>query len=260
MTYENLLFEVRDHIGFITLNRPKSLNALNSALLRELGHLLDEIKTNDDIRAVILTGSGEKAFAAGADISEMQPMTAIQGRKFSADGMDSITKLETLPQPTIAAVNGFALGGGCEVALACDLRIASTNAKFGQPEVNLGVTPGFGATQRLPRLVGAGIAKELLLTGDTIGADRAYEIGLVNHVVEPAQLMDKAIEIAAKMASKGQLSVRMTKQGVNEGMNMDVERGLQYETELFALSFSTEDQKEGMQAFLEKRPANFQGK
>ncbi|MBL0385364.1 enoyl-CoA hydratase/isomerase family protein [Tumebacillus sp. ITR2] len=260
MTYENLLFEVRDHIGFITLNRPKSLNALNSSLLRELGHLLDEIKTNDDIRAVIITGTGEKAFAAGADISEMQPMTAIQGRKFSADGMDSITKLETLPQPTIAAVNGFALGGGCEVVLACDMRIASTNAKFGQPEVNLGVTPGFGATQRLPRLVGAGIAKELLLTGDVIGAERAHQIGLVNHVVEPENLMEKAIEIATKIAGKGQLSVRMTKQGVNEGMNMDVERGLQYETELFALSFSTEDQKEGMQAFLEKRPANFQGK
>lgn len=260
MTYENILFEVRDHIALITLNRPKSLNALNSALLRELGHLLDQIKVNEEIRVVVLTGSGEKAFAAGADISEMQPMTAIQGRKFSADGMDSITKLETLPQPTIAAVNGFALGGGCEVVLACDIRVASTNAKFGQPEVNLGVTPGFGATQRLPRLVGAGIAKELLLTGDTIGAERAHQIGLVNHVVEPEQLLDKALEIANKIASKGQLSVRMTKQGVNEGLNMDVERGLQYETELFALSFSTEDQKEGMQAFLEKRPASFQGK
>jgi enoyl-CoA hydratase len=260
MTYENILFEVRDHIALITLNRPKSLNALNSALLRELGHLLDRIKVNEEIRAVVLTGSGEKAFAAGADISEMQPMTAIQGRKFSADGMDSITKLETLPQPTIAAVNGFALGGGCEVVLACDIRVASTNAKFGQPEVNLGVTPGFGATQRLPRLVGAGIAKELLLTGDTIGAERAHQIGLVNHVVEPEQLLDKALEIANKIASKGQISVRLTKQGVNEGLNMDVERGLQYETELFALSFSTEDQKEGMQAFLEKRPASFQGK
>ncbi|PWK16344.1 enoyl-CoA hydratase-related protein [Tumebacillus permanentifrigoris] len=260
MTYENILFEVRDHIAFITLNRPKSLNALNSALLRELGHLLDEIRASEDIRVVILTGTGEKAFAAGADISEMQPMTAIQGRKFSTAGMDSITKLETLPQPTIAAVNGFALGGGCEVVLACDIRVASTNAKFGQPEVNLGVTPGFGATQRLPRLVGAGIAKELLLTGDVIGAERAYQLGLVNHVVEPEQLMEKAIEIATKIAGKGQISVRLTKQGVNEGMNMDVERGLQYETELFALSFSTEDQKEGMQAFLEKRPATFSGK
>jgi enoyl-CoA hydratase len=260
MVYENLLFEVREGIGFITLNRPKALNALNTALLTELGLLLDEIAVNEEVKAVIITGSGEKAFAAGADISEMQPMTAMEGRKFSANGMNAITKLETIPQPTIAAVNGFALGGGCEVVLACDIRVASTKAKFGQPEVNLGVTPGFGATQRLPRLVGAGIAKELLLTGDVIGADRAYEIGLVNHVVQPEELMDKALEIANKIASKGQLSIRMTKQGVNEGLNMDVERGLQYETELFALSFSTEDQKEGMAAFLEKRPAAFIGK
>lgn len=259
MEYQNLLFEMRDSIGLITLNRPKALNALNTALLTELGILLDEIAKNEEIKAVVITGSGDKAFAAGADIAEMQPMTAMQGRKFSENGMNAITKLETIPQPTIAAVHGFALGGGCEVTLACDIRVASTKAKFGQPEVNLGVTPGFGATQRLPRLVGAGIAKELLLTGDIIGAERAYEIGLVNHVVEPEQLLDKAFEIANKIAGKGQLSVRMTKQGVNEGLNMDVDRGLQYETELFALSFSTEDQKEGMTAFLEKRPAEFKG-
>lgn len=260
MDYQNLLFEMRDSIGLITLNRPKALNALNTALLTELGLLLDEIAKNDEIKAVVITGSGDKAFAAGADIAEMQPMTAMQGRKFSENGMNAITKLETIPQPTIAAIHGFALGGGCEVTLACDIRVASTKAKFGQPEVNLGVTPGFGATQRLPRLVGAGIAKELLLTGDIIGAERAHAIGLVNHVVEPEQLLDKAFEIANKIAGKGQLSVRMTKQGVNEGMNMDVDRGLQYETELFALSFSTEDQKEGMAAFLDKRAAEFQGK
>jgi enoyl-CoA hydratase len=257
---EHLLFEVRDSIGFITLNRPKALNALNSALLNELGSLLDDIAKNDEIKVVILTGGGDKAFAAGADISEMAPMTAMEGRKFSKNGMDSISKLETLPQPTIAAVHGFALGGGCELALACDLRIASTKAKFGQPEVNLGVTPGFGATQRLPRLIGPALAKELLLTGDMIGAERAYQIGLVNHVVEPEELMNKAVEIAMKIAGKGQLAVKMTKQGVVEGMNMDLERGLQYETELFGLSFSTEDQKEGMAAFLEKRPAEFKGK
>jgi len=260
MEFQNLLFEVRDSIGLITLNRPKALNALNTALLTELGILLGEIAKNEEIKAVVITGSGDKAFAAGADIAEMQPMTAMQGRKFSENGMNAITMLETIPQPTIAAINGFALGGGCEVTLACDIRVASTKAKFGQPEVNLGVTPGFGATQRLPRLVGAGIAKELLLTGDIIGADRAYAIGLVNHVVEPEQLLDKAFEIANKIASKGQLSVRMTKQGVNEGLNMDVDRGLQYETELFALSFSTEDQKEGMAAFLDKRAAEFKGK
>jgi enoyl-CoA hydratase len=257
---EYLLFEVREGIGLITLNRPKALNALNSALLTELGQLLDEIAVNEEIKAVVITGSGDKAFAAGADISEMQPMTAMEGRAFSANGMNAISKLESLPQPTIAAVNGYALGGGCEVALACDIRIASTKAKFGQPEVNLGVTPGFGATQRLPRLIGAGLAKELLLTGDTIDAKRAYQIGLVNHVVEPEELLDKAFEMAQRIASKGQLAVRMTKQAVNEGLNMDLERGLQYETELFALSFSTEDQKEGMAAFLEKRPAVFKGK
>jgi len=257
---ENLLFEVREDIALITLNRPKALNALNSALLAELGRVLDVIAWDAGIKAVVLTGAGEKAFAAGADISEMQAMTAMEARAFSKNGMDSITKLETLPQPTIAAVNGFALGGGCEVTLACDIRIATTKAKFGQPEVNLGVTPGFGGSQRLPRIVGSGIAKELLFTGDIIGAQRAYEIGLVNHVVEPEELLDNAFEMAKKIASKGQLAVRLTKQGVNEGLNMDIERALQYETELFGLSFSTDDQKEGMAAFLEKRQADFKGK
>lgn len=260
MDFQNLLFEVREGVGIITLNRPKALNALNSELLNEMGALLDDIAQNDEIRVVVITGGGEKAFAAGADIAEMQALTATQGRAFSANGMKSISKLETIPQPTIAAVNGFALGGGCEVVMACDIRIASTKAKFGQPEVNLGVTPGFGGTQRLPRLVGPAIAKELLFTGDVIGAERAYQIGLVNHVVEPEELLTKALEMAQKIASKGQLAVRMSKQGVNEGMNMDLARGLQYETELFGLSFSTEDQKEGMAAFLEKRPADFKGR
>jgi len=260
MAYENLLFDVQDHIALITLNRPHALNALNSALLRELGDVLDTIAADPTIQAVILTGAGEKAFAAGADISEMANFTAMQGREFSAAGMESITKLETIPQPTIAAINGFALGGGCEVVLACDIRLASTKAKFGQPEVNLGVTPGFGGTQRLPRLVGAGIAKELLFTGDVINATRAQEIGLVNHVYEPEELLEKAFEMARKIATKGQLAVRMSKQGVNEGLNMDLARALQYETELFGLSFSTDDQKEGMAAFLAKRPADFQGK
>jgi enoyl-CoA hydratase len=260
MEFENLLFEVREGIGIITLNRPKALNALNTALLNEMGALLDDIAKNDEIKVVIITGGGEKAFAAGADISEMQSMNAMEGRAFSANGMKHISKLETIPQPTIAAVNGFALGGGCEVVMACDIRIASTKAKFGQPEVNLGVTPGFGGTQRLPRLVGPAIAKELLFTGDMISAERAYQIGLVNHVVEPEELMDKAMEMAKKIASKGQLAVKMCKQGVNEGMNMDLARGLQYETELFGLSFSTEDQKEGMAAFLEKRQAEFKGR
>jgi enoyl-CoA hydratase len=260
MEFQNIVFEVRENVAVITLNRPKQLNALNSALLQELGAALDEVATRPEIAAVILTGSGEKAFAAGADIVEMANFSAMEARNFSEAGMKSITKLERLPQPTIAAVNGFALGGGCELAMACDIRIATVNAKFGQPEVNLGVTPGFGGTQRLPRLVGPAIAKELLFTGDLIGAERAYQIGLVNHVVQPEELMDKALEMAKKIASKGQLAVRMSKQGVNEGMQMDLDRALQYETELFGLSFSTEDQKEGMAAFVEKRPAVFKGK
>ncbi|ASS73796.1 crotonase [Tumebacillus algifaecis] len=260
MEFQNLLFEVRDGVGIITLNRPKALNALNSALLDEMGALLDDIAKNEAIHVVVITGGGEKAFAAGADIAEMQNFTAIEGRTFSVSGMKNISKLETIPQPTIAAVNGFALGGGCEVVMACDIRIASTKAKFGQPEVNLGVTPGFGGTQRLPRLVGPAIAKELLFTGDVIGAERAYQIGLVNQVVEPEELLNKALEMAQKIASKGQLAVRMSKQGVNEGMNMDLSRALQYESELFGLSFSTEDQKEGMAAFLEKRQAEFKGR
>ena len=260
MDYQNIIFEEKEGVGLIMLNRPQARNALNSALLEELGHVLDAVEKSETIKVLVITGVGEKAFAAGADISEMATMPAIEGRMFSAKGMKSISKLSTIPQPTIAAVNGFALGGGCEVVLACDIRIASTKAKFGQPEVNLGVTPGFGGSQRLPRIVGEGIAKELLFTGDMIGANRAYEIGLVNRVVEPEALLDTAWEMARKIASKGQVAVRLTKQGVNAGLNMDLERGLQYETELFGLSFSTADQKEGMAAFLEKRPAIFTGK
>ena len=260
MDYQNIIFEEKEGVGLIMLNRPQARNALNSALLEELGHVLDAVEKSETIKVLVITGVGEKAFAAGADISEMATMPAIEGRMFSAKGMKSISKLSTIPKPTIAAVNGFALGGGCEVVLACDIRIASTKAKFGQPEVNLGVTPGFGGSQRLPRIVGEGIAKELLFTGDMIGANRAYEIGLVNRVVEPEALLDTAWEMARKIASKGQVAVRLTKQGVNAGLNMDLERGLQYETELFGLSFSTADQKEGMAAFLEKRPAIFTGK
>lgn len=260
MEYQNLIFEEKEGVALIMLNRPNARNALNSAMLEELGHALDVVEKSETIKVVVITGAGEKAFAAGADIAEMVTKPAIEGRSFSAKGMKAISKLSTIPQPTIAAVNGFALGGGCEVILACDIRIASTKAKIGQPEVNLGVTPGFGGTQRLPRIVGEGIAKELLFTGDMIDADRAYEIGLVNRVVEPEALLDTAWEMAQKIASKGQIAVRLTKQGVNAGLNMDLERGLQYETELFGLSFSTEDQKEGMAAFLEKRSANFTGK
>lgn len=257
-SYENLIVDVQNQVATITLNRPKALNALSPALLQELDGVLDSIAKTPEIRVVVVTGAGEKAFVAGADIAAMQALTATQARNFAKLGMRTITKLERMPQPTIAAVNGFALGGGCELALACDVRVASQQAKFGQPEVNLGVVPGFGGSQRLPRIVGAGIAKELIMTGDMISADRAYQIGLANHVVEADQLLTKAYEIAKKMASRGPLAVRTSKELVNNGLQMDLDRALEYETDLFGLMFSTEDQKEGMAAFLEKRPAQFQ--
>ncbi|MCC5466205.1 short-chain-enoyl-CoA hydratase [Pelosinus baikalensis] len=258
--YTNLLFEVKDSIGMITLHRPKALNALNTELLQELSNLLDRIKEDTSIGIVIITGSGEKAFVAGADIAEMQTLTAIEGRNFGKIGQDVFNKLESLPQPVIAAINGFALGGGCELAMACDIRIASEKAKFGQPEVSLGITPGFGGTQRLPRLVGKGRAKELIYTGDIIDAGEAYRIGLVNKVAAPDELMNVAKAMAEKILSRASVAVQLSKAAVNEGLNMDLASGIAYEAEVFGLCFATEDQKEGMTAFVEKRKANFSGK
>ncbi|EIW20378.1 MULTISPECIES: short-chain-enoyl-CoA hydratase [Pelosinus] len=258
--YTNLLFEVKDSIGMITLHRPKALNALNTELLQELSNLLDRIKEDTSIGIVILTGSGEKAFVAGADIAEMQTLTAIEGRNFGKIGQDVFNKLESLPQPVIAAINGFALGGGCELAMACDIRIASEKAKFGQPEVSLGITPGFGGTQRLPRLVGKGRGKELIYTGDIIDAGEAYRIGLVNKVAAPDELMNAAKAMAEKILSRASVAVQLSKAAVNEGLNMDLASGIAYEAEVFGLCFATEDQKEGMTAFVEKRKANFSGK
>jgi enoyl-CoA hydratase len=258
--YTNLLFEVKDSIGMITLHRPKALNALNTELLQELSNLLDRIKEDTSIGIVILTGSGEKAFVAGADIAEMQTLTAIEGRNFGKIGQDVFNKLESLPQPVIAAINGFALGGGCELAMACDIRIASEKAKFGQPEVSLGITPGFGGTQRLPRLVGKGRGKELIYTGDIIDAGEAYRIGLVNKVAAPDELMNAAKAMAEKILSRASVAVQLSKAAVNEGLNMDLASGIAYEAEVFGLCFATEDQKEGMTAFVDKRKANFSGK
>lgn len=260
MQFENLLYQIEDGIAMITLNRPKALNALNSALLSELSEVLDQVAKDESVKVLILTGAGEKAFVAGADIAEMKEKTPLEAREFSRLGNAIFLKLENLPQPTLAAVNGFALGGGCELAMACDMRVVSTTAKFGQPEVNLGIIAGFGGTQRLPRLVGPGIAKELLMTADMINAERAHQIGLANHVVEPSELLAKAKEIADKIKSKGQLAVQYSKQLVNEGINMDLERALSLEAESFGTLFGTQDRMEGMTAFLEKRPVNFQGK
>ena len=260
MDYQNLLFTNEAGIGIITLNRPKALNALNGATMNELSHLVAQIATDDSVKVVIITGSGEKAFVAGADISEMQPMSAIEGRNWGKLGQSTFAQIENLSQPVIAAVNGFALGGGCELAMSCDIRIASEKAKFGQPEVTLGITPGFAGTQRLARLVGRGVAKELLFTGDIIDAAEAYRIGLANKVVAPDRLLDTAKELAKKIMSRAPVAVQMCKAAVNEGLDMDQDSGIAYEAEVFGLCFATVDQKEGMSAFVEKRKANFTGK
>ncbi|GHV35425.1 short-chain-enoyl-CoA hydratase [Synergistales bacterium] len=251
----NLLMEVENEIAVVTINRPKSLNALNSETLAELNQCFCEIETRKDIKVVILTGSGEKSFVAGADISEMVNATAAEGRTMGLLAYNAFGKLENMPQVTIAAVNGFALGGGCEISMACDIRIASENAKFGQPEVGLGTLPGFGGTQRLPRLVGKGRAKELIFTCDMIDAQEAYRIGLANKVVPLAELIDYCKKMAAKIISKGSYAISLAKSAINTGLDVDLSSGLKLEAGLFGLSFATADKKEGMSAFLEKRQA-----
>lgn len=260
MNFTSLLYEVEQGIAVITLNRPHALNALNGTLMRELSNMLDEVAGDKKVKVLIITGSGEKAFAAGADIAEMNTMTALEGREWGRLGQETFTKLEKLPQPVIAAVNGFALGGGCELAMACDIRIVADNAKFGQPEVSLGIPPGFGGTQRLPRLVGRGRALELLLTGDMIAAPEALRIGLANRVVPQADLMAETRKMAQTILKRGNIAVSITKAAVHRGMETDLVTGLAYEAEVFGLCFATHDQQEGMSAFLEKRKANFSGK
>nr|WP_284708260.1 short-chain-enoyl-CoA hydratase [Sporomusa sphaeroides] len=254
------MYQTDNGIGMITLNRPKALNALNSELLTELNGLLDEIAQDDSVKVVIITGSGDKAFVAGADIAEMQNISPLEGRAFGKFGQAIFNKLENIPQPVIAAVNGFALGGGCELAMACDIRIASDKAKFGQPEVGLGIVPGFGGTQRLPRLIGKGRAKELLYTADMINAEEAYRIGLVNRIVAADELLSTAKELAEKIMARAQAAVRLCKAAVNTGMDTDLESGIAYESEVFGLCFATADQKEGMSAFIGKRKPNFSNK
>ena len=257
---QNILFERQGAIGIVTINRPKVLNALNKETMRELKTLVEQIAVDQEIGVVIVTGSGDKSFVAGADITEMQPLSALEGRQWGKFSQGVFNALENLPQPVIAAVNGFALGGGCELAMSCDIRIASEKAKFGQPEVLLGVIPGFAGTQRLPRLIGKGRAKELLFTGKQIDAMEAYRIGLVNAVVPAEKLLDVAKEWANLILSRGMVAVQLCKSAVNEGMDMDFESGQAYEAEAFGLCFAPEDQAEGMVAFVEKRPAIFRGK
>ena len=256
----NVRLEKDGAIAILTIDRPKALNALNYETLQELLSCFRQLEKEQEIGVVILTGSGERAFVAGADISYMQKLNGLQAAEFAGLGHAVMAAIEGLPQPVIAAVNGFALGGGCELALACDIRIAAENAKFGQPEVNLGVIPGFGGTQRLPRLVGKGRACELLYTGDIIGTEEAWRIGLVNKVVPMAQLMETCRTVAQKIIAKGPIAIRLCKETVNNGLEMDLDRANRYEAVQFGQCFASEDQKEGMLAFLEKRPAGFQGK
>lgn len=260
MSFTNLLVDVADGTAVVTINRPAALNALSMDVIKELDTAFAELKQNEAVACVILTGSGAKAFVAGADIAAMQSMDAVTAVHFARLGHSLLNLIENFPKPVIAAVNGFALGGGCELAMACDVRIVAENARFGQPEVNLGVIPGFGGTLRLARLVGKGRAKELIFTGDMIDAQEAYRIGLANKVVAADELLATAHAMAAKIASKGPIAVRFAKEAVDNGLEMDLDRGGRFEADLFGLCFATADQKEGMQAFLEKRPAKFTGK
>ncbi len=259
MAYDNIIFNVEDGIALITFNRPKALNALSTDLLQELSNALDKIAKNEDIRILILTGAGEKSFVAGADITELAKFNALQGKNFAEKGQSIINKLQELSIPVIAAVNGFALGGGTEIALTCDFIYASENAMFGQPEIILGLIPGFGGTQRLPRLIGKNMAKEMILTGKMIPVDEAKMMGLVNKVCTQEALMDEVMKTAKTIVSKGKVSIRAAKEAINKGMNVDLATGCAIEIDAFALCMASEDAKEGTTAFLEKRKADFKG-
>ena len=256
MEFNNLIFKKEGNIGILSINRPDALNALNSEVLKELNEAVDMIENDADIHILILTGEG-RAFVAGADIGEMKGMDSGAARQFAKLGLATFRKIELMEKPVIAAVNGFALGGGCELSMCCDIRMASEKAKFGQPEVGLGIIPGFAGTQRLSRLVGLGKAKELIYTAGMIDANEAYRIGLVNKVVSKDELMEETLNLAKNILSKGQLAVRFAKASINRGIETDIETGMAIERDLFGLCFATLDQKEGMGAFLEKRTPNY---
>jgi enoyl-CoA hydratase len=260
MSYENLLYEKKNGIAFITFNRPKVLNALNRKTIEELHDVLREAKNDDSVRVLILTGAGEKAFVAGADINELAQQTPVKGREFSLYGQSVLHLLETMGKPSICAINGFALGGGCELALSCSIRLASKSAKLGQPEVKLGILPGYGGSQRLARLCGKGVAHELCLTGEMITAEEAQRIGLVNHSYEAAELLPAAEAMAQKIIEKAPLAVKYCMEAIERGVEMPQEEGLFLEATLFGLCCATEDMREGTKAFLEKRAAKFQGR
>lgn len=261
MTYQNILLDQPEPgIYLLTVNRPKALNALNAATIVELAQAIAHVAADESARAVLVTGAGDRAFVAGADIAEMQAISVEQARAFSEQGMRVMHALEALPVPVIALVSGFCLGGGCELALACDWILASDTAVFGQPEVSLGIPPGFGGTQRLPRRIGPARALELLTTARQVKAPEALAMGLVNHVFPVAELRDRAMDFARTLAAKGPAAVRLVKQAVQRGRDLDIHAACALESDLFAQAFGTEDRREGMRAFLEKRPAKFTGK
>ena len=257
--YSTLLFEQKERIGIVKVNRPEALNALNATVLDELSDVFSEIESDDSIGVVILTGEG-RAFVAGADIAAMKEMSALEGREFMLKGQAVMQKIETLSKPVLAAVNGFALGGGCELAMACDIRFASEKAKFGQPEVNLGIIPGFGGTQRLPRLVGKGMAKMLIFSAELIGAEEAKAIGLVEKVFPVDELLPETELFANVLLSKAPIAIRLSKAAINNGANVDLPTGVNFEAEASVAPFGSEDRLEGMGAFLEKREAEFNNK
>jgi enoyl-CoA hydratase len=260
MAYENILFEKKDAIAYITFNRPKVLNALNRKTVEELRDALLDARDDSSVRVLILTGAGEKSFVAGADIGELAQHTPVDSKDFSLFGQSVFHLLETLGKPSICAINGFALGGGCELALSCSIRLASKTAKLGQPEVKLGIIPGYGGTQRLARLCGKGVAHELCLSGEMISAEEAQRLGLVNHIYEPAELLPAAEALARKIIANAPLAVKYTIEAVERGVEMPQQEGLFLEATLFGLACATEDMREGTKAFLEKRKADFKGK
>ena len=260
MSTQNLTLEIRDRIARLTVNRPEKLNALNRATLEEMSQVFASLAEDPDVGVVILTGSGTKAFIAGADVNELARLSPVEGREYARFGQRLFSRIETLGKPVLAAVNGYALGGGCEIALACTLRFAATTARFGQPEVNLGIIPGYGGTQRLARLVGRGRAQELILTGDMIDAAEAYRIGLANRIFPPEELLERTEAVAASLLSKGPLAIRYAMEAIHRGLAMPPEEGLDFEATLFSVLCASEDMKEGTSAFLEKRKPRFVGR
>jgi enoyl-CoA hydratase len=258
--FQNLKFEKKDQIAYVTINRPDKLNALNQAVMSELREAFTQIKDDPEVRVAILTGAGEKAFVAGADIGELNRNNPVEAKAYTHKGQAVLDLIENLGKPVIACLNGYALGGGCELAMACSFRLASENAKIGQPEVKLGIIAGYGGSQRLPRLVGKGLALQILLTGEQISAQEAHRIGLVNEVVPQTELISRAETIARKIIANAPLAIQYTLEAVNKGMEMSLAEGLFLEATLFSVACATEDKKEGTSAFLEKRTANFKGR